>query len=85
MPPKGRDSALELYISQVRSDVEQDLTKRRKFKAKDNLTAAERQALEGLLTREDIIIKPAEKGSAVAVMAKEDCLTEALRQLARIM
>ena len=54
MPPKGRDEALKVYISKVRTDVEQSLAARRKYKAKDNLTAGERSALKALMAREDV-------------------------------
>jgi hypothetical protein len=36
----------------------------------DNLTQAERSALRDIQERDDIIIKPADKGSAVVVMDK---------------
>ena len=81
MPPKGRDEALEVYMSQVRTDVEQSLAARRKHKAKDNLTAGERSALKALMAREDVVIKPADKGSGVVVLGKADYLLEAERQL----
>ena len=48
----------------------------------DNLTQTERSALRDLHERNDIIIKPADKGrSAVAVMDKTAYLQEAERQL----
>jgi hypothetical protein len=36
----------------------------------DNLTQAERSALRDIQERDDIIIKPADKGSAVVVIDK---------------
>jgi hypothetical protein len=47
----------------------------------DNLTQAERSALRDIQERDDIIIKPAEKGSAVVVMDKTTYLQKAERQL----
>ena len=47
----------------------------------DNLKPSERSALHSLKKREDIIIKPADKGSAVVVMDREHYISEAERQL----
>lgn len=47
----------------------------------DNLTKAEREALAALRDRSDIIIKPADKGSATVVMDTQAYLQEAYRQL----
>ena len=47
----------------------------------DNLTKADRGALQSLKKRDDIIIKPADKGSAVVVMDREHYISEAERQL----
>ena len=48
---------------------------------RDNLSPLERQALKYLQRRRDIVIKPADKGSAVVVLRKEDYINEADRQL----
>ena len=50
-------------------------------RCKNNLPPAERSALKHLQQRIDVIIKPADKGSAVAVLSKEDYIKEANRQL----
>ena len=47
----------------------------------NNLTPGEHKALKELQNIEDIIIKPADKGSAVVVMNKSDYLKEGLKQL----
>ena len=47
----------------------------------DNLTKGDRGALQSLKKRDDIIIKPADKGSAVVVMAREHYISEAERPL----
>jgi hypothetical protein len=47
----------------------------------DNLTRAERQALSELKNMPQIVIKPADKGSAIVIMNKTDYITEAERQL----
>ena len=67
MPPKGRNTALELYIKKVRTDVTKRLKKLQAHKLRDNLTSEERLALPDLRQRDDIITKPADKGSAVVI------------------
>lgn len=47
----------------------------------DNLSIDERTALKELKNNADIIIKPADKGSATVVMDRSAYITEALRQL----
>ena len=47
----------------------------------DNLTKSERSALYDLQNRLEIIIKPADKGSAVVVMDRDHYISEAERQL----
>ena len=81
MPPKRRDAALETYINQTRIDVERQLERLQDKRCKDNLPSDERLALKHLRQRTDIIIKPADKGSAVVVLSKEDYIKEADRQL----
>lgn len=46
-----------------------------------NLTGEEIEALETLSKREDIIIKPADKGSSIVIMDKTQYVQESLRQL----
>ena len=79
IPPKNRVPCLETYIqavsSQVRSSNFSD------NRSHDNLPREERQALSSLRTRTDIIIKPADKGSAVVVMDRQQYIDEAMRQL----
>ena len=47
----------------------------------NNLTPAEKGAIQELKERDDIVIKPVDKGSAVVVMDKVDYLEEANRQV----
>lgn len=47
----------------------------------DNLTSAEREALDELKSNSNIIIKPADKGSATVIMDKTAYVAEAHRQL----
>ena len=48
---------------------------------RNNLTPNERKALKELCNNKDIIIKPADKGSAVVIMQREDYLREGYEQL----
>ena len=76
-PPKqGRD--LETFISSVESDITSYTPPKPKH---DNLSKADRGALQSLKKRDDIIIKPADNGSAVVVMDREHYISEAERQL----
>ena len=81
MPPKGRNDALEVFISQVRRTVEQSLEARATWRAKDNISMDERRALKSLRERTDIVIKPADKESAVVIMSQEGYIAEVNRQL----
>ncbi len=76
-PHKNRDVALETYIKAVKED---SMKLSKKIHSKDNLTPDEREALKKLRNRTDLIIKPADKGSATVVMSKEAYLEEAHRQ-----
>ena len=81
MPPKGRDPALEIYIKQVRTDVERQLDSTNKKRCHDNLPPYQRKALRELRQRPDIVIKPANKGFVVVVLRKDDYIKETERQL----
>ncbi|KAJ8041279.1 hypothetical protein HOLleu_12053 [Holothuria leucospilota] len=48
----------------------------------DNLSSQERQALRELRSKENIVIKPADKGGAIVLQNLEDYISEAHRQLA---
>ncbi|XP_024120271.1 uncharacterized protein LOC112141375, partial [Oryzias melastigma] len=48
---------------------------------KSNLTEDEEKALKELCINKNIVIKPADKGSAVVIMDKKDYLSEGFRQL----
>ena len=77
MLPKGRDAALEMYIKKVRMDVELQSTKWQAPRSRNNLSSEERASLRDLHGGENLIIKPADKGSAVAALSKEDYVKEA--------
>ena len=78
MPKTNISVAVEDYIAQCRFGI-------RNLKPKPirnlNLTADEIGALKNLRTRDDIVIKPADKGGAVVVWSRQAYIQEALRQL----
>nr|XP_054761537.1 ankyrin repeat, PH and SEC7 domain containing protein secG-like [Lytechinus pictus] len=78
-PPKNRVPSLETYIQAVSSQV--CSTDTLYTRAHDNLPREERQALSSLKNRSDIIIKPADKGSAVVVMDRQQYIDEAMKHL----
>ena len=53
----------------------------RNNRERDNLSAEERRALNQLQKNQDIVIKPADKGSKIVIMDKTQYLIEANRQL----
>ncbi len=79
VPPKNRVPALETYVQVVNTQV----TNPGNFphRTHDNLPREERLALTALRSRTDIIIKPADKGSAVVIMDRQQYIDEAHRQL----
>ena len=66
-PRKKREVAIEAYLEALEREIltrDFDMTYRR------NLTREEQQALQNLRDYDDIIIKQADKGSAVVIMDK---------------
>ena len=79
IPPKNRVPALETYVQVVNSKVTNtDLSLK---KTPVNLPSDECQALRSLRSRTDIIIKPADKGSAVVIMDRQQYIDEVLRHV----
>ena len=76
-PPTDRERALDTFLDAVKLDI----TTGTPNKIRDNLTATERQAISQLKQRQDIIIKPADKGSGTVVMDKTWYIDECNRQL----
>ena len=64
-PPNDRERALDTFLDAVKLDITMDKPKT----IHDNLTATERQAIRQLKQRQDIIIKPADKGSGTENLA----------------
>ena len=77
-PPHGKFVDVELYIAKCHKEI-QNL--RSKPLQQLNLTRAEEMALQSLMSRQDIIIKPADKGNAVVVWDRDLYIAEAHRQL----
>ena len=75
-----RDAVLETYIKKVRMDVEHLLEVNNK-RCKNNLLSVKGNALWNLQQQTDIVIKPADEGSTVVMLSKEDYIKEADRQL----
>ena len=76
-PPKGRDPCLDLYIEEVTRDVIRSMRKT----GTSNMTSEEEQALQHLMKDDGIVIRPADKGSGVVIMNKEDYLEKLAAEL----
>jgi hypothetical protein len=79
VPPKNRVPSLETYVQVVSTQV--NTSERLSHRSHDNLPREERQALNSIRSRTDIIIKPADKGSAVVVMDRQKYIDEAMNHL----
>ena len=75
--PKGKDPAIELYLSRLEQEIMVIDTKL----SYSFLTKKERLALNSLRNDTSIIIKEADKGSGVVAWDREDYLKEAEKQL----
>ena len=67
-------------IDELNILLKQGLRKLR-IKTKDNLSKTDRMAIDELKNNSNLVIKPADKGSAVLVLSREDYIKEANRQL----
>ena len=76
-PPPNREKALDMFISVVESE----LVNAHEQKNIPNITADERQALRNLKRNTEVVIREADKWSAVVVMSRERYIVEANRQL----
>jgi hypothetical protein len=79
IPKPSKYTRLESVINLMTSDIKHNVDVH--VPKTDNLTQAERSALRDIQERDDIIIKPADKGSAVVVMDKTTYIQEVERQL----
>ena len=76
--PRNKDAAIELYLSSLKEKLMKVEVPKDKF---NNLTNSERKALYDLKNDKSIVIKSADKGSAVVVWNREDYIKEAEKQL----
>lgn len=77
-PPHNVSQDVELFIHKCTREIKQ---RHAPPIHKPNLTKAEEVALQHLKSRDDIVIKPADKGGAIVVWHKEAYLAEAEKQL----
>ena len=78
-PDEGEFEAVDHYVDRCMEDF-RNLPLHGK-KGRKNLTGGEESALKRLRNRDDIVIKPADKGGAVCVWGKDQYLEEGFRQL----
>ena len=71
-PEKGRDTWLDTYIEVVKSDVIAGLTKAKTL----NLSKQENTAMHELLHNDKIVIRPADKGSGIVIVNREDYISK---------
>jgi hypothetical protein len=79
VPKPSKNVTYVSFIENVKSDILR--TAKVNTDTFDNLTPGKRTVLQNLRSNEDIIIKPADKGSAVVAMEKSAYIREAERQL----
>jgi hypothetical protein len=68
IPKPSKNTTLESFIDLVKNDVQTATSTN--IPTHNNLTPAEKGALQELKERDDIVIKSADKGSAIVVMDK---------------
>ena len=76
--PRNKDAAIELYLSSLEEKLMKVDVPKDKFK---NLTNSERKASYDLKNDKSIVIKGADRGSAVVVWDREEYINEAEKQL----
>ena len=74
--PKNQDANVEIFIKTIVTEFQKLEPWRR---PKNNLTKDETQRLKLLQNNKHIVIKPADKGSAIVIMNRTDYITEATR------
>ena len=77
--PKDTHHTVKTYIEKVRNDF--DSYHSESPRSRPNLTQGEREAMEDLASRDDILISKADKGGAVVIQDADDYVKEANRQL----
>ena len=76
--PRNKDAAIEVYMSSLEEKLMKTEISKDKY---NNLTSKERQALYDLKNDKNIVIKGADKRSAVVVWDREDYIKKAEKQL----
>ena len=79
--PPVHNARLDVFLEDVKRDIETKIDHYEQNKHTDNLTKAERQALKNLRKNTNIVIKPADKGSSVVIMSTANYIAEGERQL----
>ncbi|XP_071124035.1 uncharacterized protein [Mytilus edulis] len=79
IPKPSKSATLEDVIDKIKSDVVHLASN--KYSSFYNTSPDEKKAIQSLRNRDDIVIKPADKGSAVVIMDKANYIAEAVRQL----
>ena len=79
LPPEGKFKAVEKYISKTSDKIAELKPLPLSY---SNVTPKELSAIRSLQKRNDIVIKPADKGGKVVVWSRDLYITEAIRQLA---
>ncbi|CAN7947414.1 unnamed protein product, partial [Ixodes hexagonus] len=80
-PFASKDVNLDVYVRAVQKDVLVQCKRKNSNAKASNLQPDEKKSLEDLQQRDDIVIKPADKGGAIVIMDTTMYKTEALRQL----
>ena len=78
LPPEGKFKAVENYISKTSKDITSLHPRPLSY---SNISPGELSAIRSLQRRDDIVIKPADKGGKVVVWARDLYISEATRQL----
>ena len=76
--PRNTEVAIEVYMSSLEEKLMKIEIPKDKY---NNLTSEERQALHDLKNDKNIVIKAADKGSALVFWDREDYIKEAEKQL----
>jgi hypothetical protein len=76
--PKTQDDCLESFIKLVRLDF---IKYKQKAPSTSNITATQKTAIRTLALNPEIVVKKADKGSAVCIMDTKNYIQEATRQL----
>lgn len=79
MPPRDKiPSEVIFLIQKDKKDFQRHF---KRYNEKSNLSQQEKEALKQLMQNKHIVIKPADKGSAVVILSRQHYILEAKRQL----